>query len=331
MNIDKILKLSSLYLTASTSYCQIVLDNYSNNLKKYLTKLMHDSIDKKEKASFIKPEELLFKLRSLNINDERLVKAIVNKNETKLYNLLFGDAELRGKIPYQLSQEIILYCDTSPIYSEDQLQSDYDRILKQTKENMEKLCSIINERINNIKNYQGTVWKLVPIVSSTSKIDELNYSEPVDSASVISTADKNVYFGLYQIEDKLEVDDVIEDEIDIESTTRWQPDYYKLINEMRNPGSSSTGKDIILYTARPVKDRDFYLSTSTLPNNIYLTSSLYSAEGLAIDLAGTQPDRDIYKIKINTEYLLKTLDTPTEKHYRVVAGPEGAPVEIELL
>jgi hypothetical protein len=331
MNIDKIIKLSNLYLNASTSYCQITLDKYNNNLKKYLTKLMHESIDRKEDARFIRPEELLSELRSLSINNEELIQAIVNKNESKLYDLLFGDVELRKKIPYELSKKIRLYCDTSPVYSEENLESDYNRILNETKENMERLCSIINERINNIKNYQGTVWKLIPIVSSTvSKIDELDYLEPADSASVVSTADENVFFGLYQTDNKLEIEDVIEDEIDIESTG-WQADYYKLVNEMRNPGSSSTGKDITLYTARPVTDRNFYLSTSTLPNNVYLTSSLYSAEGLATELAGTQPARDIYKVRINTEYLLKTLDTPTEKHYRVVAGPEGAPVKIELL
>lgn len=324
MNIDKIIKLANLYLNASTSYCQIMLDKYNNNLKKYLTKLMHESIDRKEEARFIRPEELLSELRSLSINNEELIQAIINKNETRLYDLLFEDLELRKKIPYELSKKIRLYCDTSPAYSEENLEQDYNRISNETKENMERLCSIINERINNIKNYQGTVWKLIPIVSST-------VSKPSDSASVVSTADENVFFGLYQTEDKLEVEDVIEDEIDIESTG-WQADYYKLVNEMRNPGSSSKGKDITLYTARPVTDRDFYLSTSTLPNNVYLTSSLYSAEGLATELAGTQPARDIYRVRINTEYLLKTLDTPTEKHYRVVAGPEGAPVKsIELL
>ena len=153
MNIEKIIKLANLYLNASTSYCQIVLDNYGNNLKKYLTKIMDESIDRKEEARFIRPEELLSELRSLSINNEELIQAIINKNETRLYDLLFGDLELRKKIPYELSKKIRLYCDTSPVYSEENLESDYNRILNKTKENMERLCSIINERINNIKNY----------------------------------------------------------------------------------------------------------------------------------------------------------------------------------
>lgn len=104
-----------------------------------------------------------------------------------------------------------------------------------------------------------------------------------------------------------------------------QIDYFNLIKELKYPGSSSkTGNFLILYTARPKKDRDIYYNAKTLPANIFLTNSYSHAEGIAFDLSEKDEPRDIWKVKINEKYLIKTLDGPI-KYYQVIK--DNAPIE----
>lgn len=113
-----------------------------------------------------------------------------------------------------------------------------------------------------------------------------------------------------------EVEDVLEggDE-DFFRSPKGQADYFNLVNEIRHPGSSSKGKVVTLYTARPTRDRERYEGARDIPANIFLASTLDEAEGLASDL-GSSEVRDVWKVRVDTRHLVKTLDTPRVKHYQ---------------
>jgi len=122
------------------------------------------------------------------------------------------------------------------------------------------------------------------------------------------------------------VDDVLDaGDPDFFSDQKVEADYFALVNELRHPGRSSReGKKVlVLYTARPAKDRKRYEKAKTLPNNIFLTTSPSEAEGYKMDFGG---DRDIYKVRIQARFLVKTLDAHRIQNYQVF-GPSGkAPV-----
>ena len=84
------------------------------------------------------------------------------------------------------------------------------------------------------------------------------------------------------------------------------------------------GKILTLYTARPVEDRDRFQNTKTLPINLFLTSSLDHATGLADDLSTKGGRRDVYKVRINSKYLTQTLEGSV-KYYMV--RKDNAPIE----
>jgi len=113
-----------------------------------------------------------------------------------------------------------------------------------------------------------------------------------------------------------EVDDVLEGgDDDFFRSPKGQADYFNLVNEIRHPGSSSKGKVVTLYTARPTRDRERYKGARDIPSNIFLASTLDEAEGLASDL-GSNEVRDVWKVRVDTRHLVKTLDTPRIKHYQ---------------
>jgi hypothetical protein len=341
MNIDKIIKKVNAYfniatkfnlLKVSNSYCAISLEEYEKSLLKYLLDIADHSIEKFENAKNISYDEIISELNSNNIKNVELLKLIEEKSDDVFYKL----KELRDggeKLSASLCSKIIDYCSSSDTpYTEEDAQEDFKRILEKTKENMNNICIFLNDAISRIENYQGTNWIVTPNVSySYSQIDKLDYSEPCDSVTITSALTDAIYFSLFNLDNKLTPEDVIDDEMDIEFSG-WQSDYYKLINEIRSPGSTSTGKEITLYTARPTEDRELYLDAKNLPNNLYLTNSINSAEGIAIELAGKDKSRDVWKVRINTKYLLKTLDNGIVKEYRVIAGEGGAPIKyMELI
>lgn len=128
--------------------------------------------------------------------------------------------------------------------------------------------------------------------------------------------------------DRLTIDDVIEggdQDFFSERNAATQADYFGLINEIRSPGSSARpGRPLALYTARPKKDRARFAGTTHLPGNLFLTTSYDDAEGIAIDFR----DRDVWRVRIDSRALVRTLDTPKVKHYQI-ARPEGVDITVE--
>ena len=80
-----------------------------------------------------------------------------------------------------------------------------------------------------------------------------------------------------------------------------------------------------LYTARPEKDREFYEKGQKLPLGVFLTTDSDFATGFGLDY---NEQRDIWKVKIDSSYLIKTMDSPQQKQYQVV---KEAPVKMYML
>jgi hypothetical protein len=192
---------------------------------------------------------------------------------------------------------------------------------EETNKKMLELKSKIENFINKI-SWNGSTVVIKPEMPESNE-------DPVpstDSAQII--VGKDGYFSYFSDEEednpKFIIDDIIEageDEDDFFANEQEKQDYYSLIDILQNPNKKD--EILTLYTARPVKDRKFYINTDYLPANIFLSNSFSHVDGLAGDLAGTEERRDIYKVRINSKYLIKTLDGSV-KYYQVV---KNAPVK----
>lgn len=194
-------------------------------------------------------------------------------------------------------------------------------IIDKTKKNME----VIKNEIENI--LERSNWNGSKVLIEPNEAYEHNRVALDETDSADITVGKNGHFTLFNINDKKEIDDIIEggeEDEEFFSNIDEKNDYYTLIEELRNPGSSSVGKILTLYTARPVEDRNRFTSTKTLPINMFLTNSLDHAQGLSYDLSTSGGRRDVYRIKINSKYLTQTLDGNI-KYYMV--RKDNAPVE----
>lgn len=211
-------------------------------------------------------------------------------------------------------------------YSSQQMLRDLEPMIVATRQNMEKIAEIIKQAVSRLPSWGGAP---IVIEAGTISKDDNYFQDPQDSATIEfapSGDDFNPSFSLFIIDNKIIIDDVLEaGDTDFFIDSRLQNDYFNLIKEIRNPGSTQrSGKILTLYTARPVKDRNLYMGATQIPSNIFLTNNYNSAIGLGIDLAGQDTRRDIWKVRIEDKYLVQTLDGP-EKQYQVV-GDTTVPV-----
>lgn len=193
-----------------------------------------------------------------------------------------------------------------------------DQVVNETQSNMMAIKNNIEKAISSIE-WNGSSVTIVPSVGENSQ-DFLSES---DSAEII-VGNKKGFFQIWKHGEKFTIEDILEADEDSEyffSNEQEKQDYFNLIAQLQNP--NKTHQTLTLYTARPVKDREFYSNTDYLPANIFLSNSFNHVDGLAGDLAGTEERRDIYKVKINSKYLVKTLDGPV-KYYQVI---KDSPVE----
>lgn len=192
----------------------------------------------------------------------------------------------------------------------------HKNIIEQTSKNMDELKSKIISAINSIPSWSGSIVRIIP---EAGRDGSNRISLEPETSSQIYVGNKHGMF-LYLIDEngKAIIDDILEggfEEEEFFDNNNVKNDYYLLINELRNPGSSTKGKILTLYTARPTKDREFYSNTSWLPVNLFLTNSLNHVDGLAHDL-GSNEVRDIWIVKMDSKYLTQTLDGAV-KYYMV--------------
>ena len=199
-------------------------------------------------------------------------------------------------------------------YLHEKLKSN----IAETAAFMEKIKAHIIQLISNA-NWNGTPVVIVPEAGWSVYNSQETSFEPTESATIkVNKAS----FGYSVIDGKPEVDEILEggeEEEDFFTSIKDKADYYTLAKELENPGSSSKGKILTLYTARPKQDRQQYENAKTLPINVFLSNSPDHVEGLARDYGG----RDIWKVRIDSKYLTQTNNGPI-KYYMV--SSENAPV-----
>lgn len=197
------------------------------------------------------------------------------------------------------------------------VQREVNAILLNSYKNAQKLHKIIQAFLDSSKeSFEGTIV-VKPILDKNSGIDIITSFEVTLGREEYSPS-----FTVFIEDDKFKVDDILDGgDIDFFRDNKTQKHYFELIDWILG---KKTGKSIILYTARPKKDRDYLLNSKSFPTNIFLCNDLNHVEGLAADFT----DRDIWKVKINTKYLIQTLDGKV-KYYQLVY--DDAPVEKFLL
>lgn len=265
-------------------------------------------------------------IMALNSNDSSKIFA----QQSQLRNWLM-DKSYRGmEVPREVSREISVYVDyldkdnKNLNMSEESVWQFINGAIVDTNKNMQVLSQLIQKSISQIPS-----WNQSPIlIEPEANYNEFNSisTEATDSALItVGNGEMSPQFSLFRDDNQgIIIDDVIEggDE-DFFTTSELQADYFSLINELRNPGSTSKGKILTLYTARPKKDREQFLQQKTLPQNVFLSNSLNHVEGLANDLSSSET-RDVWKVRINSKYLTNTLDGPI-KYYQITSN--NAPVE----
>lgn len=193
---------------------------------------------------------------------------------------------------------------------------------------------IIQTRRNLIDFYKkvnGLTDKLLEKWSDSSIIIKPLFSDekeflftPVNDFNVIvkngqDGADFTVFDGGELVDDILDFGDS-----DFFQNTNLESDYFLLVNYVINPNYVENSRMVIVYTARPKQDRDIYTNTKKIPVGIFLTTNINDVEGIAQDMS----DRDIYKIKIDSKYLTKTLERNTLIHFQSF-NPNSRTVPVE--
>jgi len=267
---------------------------------------------------------------------QMLMQALQSKNQQMIFQqmkLLRDWATTNRKDFFKDYRKIYLYTDF--LDKENKIEDNDEQVVNWVKEaiqgtqqEMLKIKAIIEQAVSRIAH-----WNNSPIVIEPSiPYGEFNRPEIAVANSAHIKLMVGTYppgFAYFQDENgKVEIDDVLEggDEEMLETPT-IQADYFNLINELRKPGSTSQGRTISLYTARPAEDREQLLQSNTLPINIFLANNYDHVEGLANDLSSGKM-RDIWKVRIGTQYLTQTLDGPI-KYYQV--SVPNAPAKMELL
>ena len=195
------------------------------------------------------------------------------------------------------------------------LRGDLETLLEQCRD---AALPVVAEVSSALARCRG--FATAPVTVSPTFVKD-SPNEPAGVYSVdLGTGAYAPSFSLMTADGKVqEVEDVLEGgDTDFFDDPKTARDYFNLVNEIRKPGSSASGRPITLYTARPTKDRTRYEGARTLPANIFLTSTFEDAEGLATDLGGDER-RDVWKVRVtDSSYLVNTLTSGRVRQYQTV-------------
>jgi len=262
----------------------------------------------------------------------------VDRLRREVYRVLGQERDLRersliqdllrsGPGNFSLAMDLSDYQESlNPSDNTSRLKESVSRTRSATLSAMKDVVTLIQGAIRRVDPWHKTPVMVSPEFSKGSDLGEARTS------AYIKMGRHNLGFTLFDKEDgSYEVEDLLEvGDTDFFKSPEESSDYYNLVQEIRVPGSTKKGKDIVLYTARPMKDRPLLDGASSIPPNLFLTTSLDAAEGLARDLASSGV-RDLYRVVVNSKYLLMTLDRGRVREYQVV-GKERVPVKsIELI
>jgi hypothetical protein len=291
------------------------LDDYKSKTQRLMSLEPNLNSIKEKLKNYPKINELIIAiekqdkrlLRSASSDLHNYVRSLSFEDRSDVFDTYMHVGEIEDKI-------------TGREINEQEQYKYADEQIKKTYNNMSVVKNMIEQSLSRI-DYNNSEVTIVPSLPES-------YEEFIPDSSageVVVGSNKNALFSFILENNKLIIDDIIEAGEDDEyffSNNLEKQDYYNLISVLQNPNQIKKDVILTLYTARPVGDREFYSKTDYLPANVFLTNSFNHADGLASDLGGDER-RDIYKVKINSKYLVKTLDGPV-KYYMVV---KDAPFE----
>lgn len=209
--------------------------------------------------------------------------------------------------------------------TEDQIYESYrvsvQNIVDESKTNLDALVGRIEKAIKRFKDWSGVHDVVIePMYNSESGLTSSV------NGGYVRIGDR-MGFTAYLKGSKVDVLEVLEGQDSyFFQNPADESDYFGLVRELESPGSTSKpGKWLILWTARPTKDRRRYERARVVPPGIFLTTDPDRAYGIASDLGGREV-RDLWRVVINEQSLMKTLDRGWLRDYQVV-GVEPAPIK----
>lgn len=234
---------------------------------------------------------------------------------------------------WKLRSDINGWQDAQEAKSPDQVRKDIElgskAVIQATKKNAARLLAQVNSAIKRVQAWQaGTDVVIEP----RGNIRESGFDENGSESFSVSVGSHGADFTVFTNQGKVdEIDDVLEaGDTDFFHDPIEQVQYFDLIRELKSPGSTQrAGKLLTLWTARPVKDRRRYEGARTVPTNIFLTTDPDRAIGISRDLGGGRA-RDVWKVTIDSRYLVQTLNAGHIKDYQVV-GKTAVPVKKLIL
>jgi hypothetical protein len=223
--------------------------------------------------------------------------------------------------------------DLSQRYLPETVEAKFHEIINQTYSNMGNIETVIKEAILRIPDWHGYPVMITAEPNQSDVIRGRYNFEAADDATVKLETGISYppSFTVFMQEGKnIIIDDILDaGDTDFFTDMDLQTDYFNLVNEIKKPGSTQNIKVLTLYTARPASDREVFESSRTLPVNIFLTNSFDHAIGLALDLAGSQGMRDVWRVMVYSRYLTQTLDGPV-KYYQITV-PEAPVKSMDLV
>ena len=330
------------YKKAQQQNISISLERYKVSLWKQLESLAlwQDEQDIRIKNIVYEQNELIQLLNELNYpNPQEILGKINNLTESDVDNFYSWylylpyeqkDFESRNKV--KRVNDILTFIvnknkpEKEENYNIEEYRESYNELVLSTMKEMEVNKNFVQNKIKNINNWSS------PVIIEAYELDKDNdMFEPETSCSIYIGGEDGPYITMFRTDNGFMIDDIFDaaedDYMFLNNTVKR--DYFSLVNEIHN--KSNKVKILNLYTARPVKDREFYLNSKEIPSNIFLTNSYNRAEGIAMELSGSEKERDIWKIRIKSNYLINTYDGGSIQDYQVFS--EGSvPVEsMELI
>jgi len=301
--------------------------------------------ERHHQVSVFNPQQFLMKIQR-DLANYPLIRNLINALQSKNLRYIFDQqSKLRNWIDQQpnnmnlrtLFREVYTYVDSLDKGDLESSKREIEQLVQQalagTHQEMLKLKELVEQAISRMPNWGGSPVFIEPSASQNEWGNGITI-EPATTAEItLGSRTGDTYppqFMIYRGENgQIEIDDVLDGgDDDFFASPQIQGDYFNLINELKKPGSTSKGKVLTLYTARPVEDREQFLNAKTVPANLFLSNDYDHVEGLAHDLSSGKV-RDIWKLRIDSRYLTQTLDGRT-KYYQITV--QNAPVvALELI
>lgn len=316
---------------------RVDMQRFDRAMKDRIEDLISSGIERTEKAVAAKPDPKKLAVRAREfLGKSADVDRLEKGDEKGAFPVIMAliDLTTKDKVPreqwdavWKLRGDIRQWQDAMedepPEEARKKLEASARFLSQGTKKHAARLLSQVNSATRRVQAWQP---ETKVVIEPSTDIQNAG-DEGVETFRVTvgaHDADFTVFTKQGQVD---QIDDVLEaGDTDFFTDPIEQALYFDLVRELKSPGSTQRGgKMLTLWTARPVKDRQRYEKARTVPTNIFLTTDPDRAVGLARDLAGGRA-RDVWKVVIDSRYLVQTLKAGRVQDYQVV-GKGDVPVK----